>query len=534
MPVRCGDNKETMVSYIGSGHCSGWSSKSLHRQSVKTPSDTHISVGHQGYPWVLQKALEVWDLQVIPLHSPVAEPAQVDPELENAFICHLQDHWFCIRKVNGEWYNFDSLYAAPEHLSRFYLSAYLDTLKGFGWSIFIVRGNFPKECPMTSAEATNGYGQWLLPEDAERIIKSSSSGQRQQHHQQPPRTPPTEDDDLNAAIAASLRENGGEVGTSMNSLDDDLAAAIAASLKESSPAVFSVVNKDHKDITVANTPPAVATLTDTTPVTPVTGGQEVYVTMTRKKVKLAFIINDSARKATFKKRKKGLMKKVSELSTLCGIDACAIIYSPYEAQPEVWPNNIGVQRVIAQFKRMPEMEQSKKMVNQESFIRQRITKANEQLKKQIKENQEKEMTEVMYQCLTGRGSIANLTLPDLNHLGGLVDQTLKDICTRIESLKKVVPAGIAVPSQPPRPQATVAGSSPSITTNEMAKKGGVSFPYMVDNASSLDLMQKTQWFADWINNPSGSQHTIDLGPGYHESNSFANNLNPVWPNPFFS
>ncbi|KAE9447707.1 hypothetical protein C3L33_20392, partial [Rhododendron williamsianum] len=124
---------------------------------------------------VLEKALEVWDLQVIPLNSPVAEPAQIDPELENAFICHLQDHWFCIRKVNGEWYNFDSLYAAPEHLSKFYLSAYLDTLKGFGWSIFLVRGNFPKECPITSSDASNGYGQWLLPEDAERITKSCNS-----------------------------------------------------------------------------------------------------------------------------------------------------------------------------------------------------------------------------------------------------------------------------------------------------------------------------------------------------------------------
>ncbi|PWA85775.1 transcription factor, MADS-box [Artemisia annua] len=239
--------------------------------------------------------------------------------------------------------------------------------------------------------------------------------------------------------------------------------------------------------------------------------------MTRKKVKLAFITNDSARKATFKKRKKGLMKKVNELSTLCGIDACAIIYSPYEAQPEVWPNSIGVQRVIAQFKRMPEMEQSKKMVNQESFIRQRITKANEQLKKQIKENQEKEMTEVMYQCLTGKGSIANLTLPDLNDLGGLVDQTLKDICRRIESLNKGVPGSAVtalLPSQPPRPQTTVAGNS-STATNEMVKKGAVRHPsekrLMVDNASSLDMMQKTQWFADWINNPS--EHTIDLGPG---------------------
>ncbi|KAE9611025.1 hypothetical protein Lal_00015824 [Lupinus albus] len=174
---------------------------------------------------VLQKALEVWDLQVIPLDSPVAEPAQIDPELESAFICHLQDHWFCIRKVNGEWYNFDSLYAAPQHLSKFYLSAYLDSLKGFGWSIFLVRGNFPKEFPISSAEASNGYGQWLSPEDAERIIKSCNSvqaphqgiNQGQQHSNQlrsfgeAEMFSDMEDEDLKAAIAASLMDSSSAV-----------------------------------------------------------------------------------------------------------------------------------------------------------------------------------------------------------------------------------------------------------------------------------------------------------------------------------
>ncbi|KAL0338227.1 UNVERIFIED_CONTAM: Ataxin-3 [Sesamum angustifolium] len=148
---------------------------------------------------VLQKALEVWDLQVIPLDSPVAEPAQIDPEMENAFICHLQDHWFCIRKVNGEWYNFDSLYAAPEHLSKFYLSAYLDSLKGFGWSIFL----------------------WLSPEDAERITKSCNSdsrtrggpGERQPfdpniQYEEAEMFVDDEDEDLKAAIAASLMDSG--------------------------------------------------------------------------------------------------------------------------------------------------------------------------------------------------------------------------------------------------------------------------------------------------------------------------------------
>ncbi|XVF06904.1 hypothetical protein REPUB_Repub06bG0091400 [Reevesia pubescens] len=66
----------------------------------------NVSLGGDFSIQVLQKALEVWDLQVNPLDCPVAEPAQIDPELENAFICHLHDHWFCIRKFNGEWETF--------------------------------------------------------------------------------------------------------------------------------------------------------------------------------------------------------------------------------------------------------------------------------------------------------------------------------------------------------------------------------------------------------------------------------------------
>ncbi|XWS42274.1 hypothetical protein CRYUN_Cryun16bG0001000 [Craigia yunnanensis] len=124
--------------------------------------------------------------------------------------------------------------------------------------------------------------------------------------------------------------------------------------------------------------------------------------MTRKKVKLAYITNDSSRKATYRKRKKGLRKKVSELSTLCGIKACVVIYHPYESQSEVWPSPIGVQRVLSEFKKLPEMKQSKKMVNQESFLRRRIAKGNEQLKKQCKDNREKEMTQVMFQNLAGK------------------------------------------------------------------------------------------------------------------------------------
>ncbi|KAE8692882.1 putative ataxin-3-like protein [Hibiscus syriacus] len=174
----------------------------------------NVSLGGDFSVQVLQKALEVWDLQVIPLDCPVAESAQIDPELENAIICHLNDHWFCIRKVNGEWYNFNSLYTAPEQFSRFYLSAYLDSLKGSGWSNFPVRGNFTKEFPISSSEAFNGYGQWLYHEDAERITKSCKSieSPRQrnnttQQHTDLQMLSDMEDEDVKAAIAASLMDS---------------------------------------------------------------------------------------------------------------------------------------------------------------------------------------------------------------------------------------------------------------------------------------------------------------------------------------
>lgn len=220
---------------------------------------------------VLEKALEVWDLQVIPLNNPVAEPAQIDPEFENAFICHLQDHWFCIRKVNGEWYNFDSLLAGPEHLSKFYLSAYLDSLKGFGWSIFLVRGNFPKECPITSSEASNVFGQWLLPEDAQRIIKSCNSVQRPPDRTMRDQQRPdpflqyggaeslldAEDEDLKAAIAASLMDSS--PATVMDSFPAMVADSSPATIRDSSPATI----RDSSSATVRDSSPA--TVTDSSP-----------------------------------------------------------------------------------------------------------------------------------------------------------------------------------------------------------------------------------------------------------------------------
>ncbi|KAK3229017.1 hypothetical protein Dsin_000898 [Dipteronia sinensis] len=242
--------------------------------------------------------------------------------------------------------------------------------------------------------------------------------------------------------------------------------------------------------------------------------------MARRKVKLCYIANDSTRKVTFKKRKKGLLKKVSELSTLCGIDACAIVYSPYENQPDVWPSHHGVQRIVSQFKRMPEMEQSKRMVDQDSFLRQRIMKCNDQLIKQMKDNRKQEMTALMFETLVGR-SLHPLGMMDLNDLGWTIEQYLKDIYkyqsntnNRMNMVAGSTAAVLLAP--PPPPPAPAPNHGVMRTVGESSQAA----------ASSIDQMEKQQWFMNLMS-PEASYNGDDLMLPFrdtchtpHQSNDF--------------
>ncbi|CAN0924577.1 Agamous-like MADS-box protein AGL80 [Linum grandiflorum] len=159
--------------------------------------------------------------------------------------------------------------------------------------------------------------------------------------------------------------------------------------------------------------------------------------MARKKVKLAYITNDSTRKATYNKRKKGLIKKVSEMSTLCDVQACAIIYSPYHTQPEIWPPTFaGVHEVLSRFRKVPYLEQNKKMVDPEKFLKERIKKAEEQLRKQKSINEEKMVNNIVFNCLRGRISLTSLTLENLDDMAKAIDEHIKDVDERLVEISR--------------------------------------------------------------------------------------------------
>lgn len=138
---------------------------------------------------VLSKALEVWGLHCIPISNPEAGDAKTNPTKETAFICHLGNHWFTIRKVGDHWWNFDSLQDSPTFVGDFYLALFLDTLRLKNYSIFVVRGTFP---PRQAEDLTTDRGNWVYVEPG------GAGGVAQQRRQR------TEEEELEEAIRLSL------------------------------------------------------------------------------------------------------------------------------------------------------------------------------------------------------------------------------------------------------------------------------------------------------------------------------------------
>ncbi|KAG6535234.1 agamous-like MADS-box protein AGL80 [Zingiber officinale] len=156
--------------------------------------------------------------------------------------------------------------------------------------------------------------------------------------------------------------------------------------------------------------------------------------MRRKKVKLAWITNDATRRATFKKRKKGLVKEVSELATLCGVEACLVVYGPQdaaEAEPEVWPSPAETARVATRFNSMPEMDRCRKMTNPEGFLRRRVAKLQDQLRRQDRENRELEASLFAHEIMAGGRSLDDAGLNDAVGLAQMMDMKLNLVQNRV-------------------------------------------------------------------------------------------------------
>ncbi|KAK2170640.1 hypothetical protein LSH36_1g01003 [Paralvinella palmiformis] len=166
---------------------------------------------------VIQKALEVWNLDLVPYTSSheIAIAARKDPRSPKAYICNFHDHWFTIRKLGNQWFNLNSLLTYPELVSDTYLSLLLTQLQQEGYSIFVAVGQFP-ECEaeqiLCVIPAVQKVKPPLLSETKEKILSGATNSSVQ-----------FDDADLKKALEESKRY--------IDENDESLKRAIALSME---------------------------------------------------------------------------------------------------------------------------------------------------------------------------------------------------------------------------------------------------------------------------------------------------------------
>ncbi|XP_030446568.2 agamous-like MADS-box protein AGL82 [Syzygium oleosum] len=157
--------------------------------------------------------------------------------------------------------------------------------------------------------------------------------------------------------------------------------------------------------------------------------------MGRRKLPLELIPNEKARRITYEKRKKSIMKKAQEFTTLCGVDTCMIIYCPERSaaratEPEVWPaNREKVKRIIERYMSEGADRRAKKTVGLPDFFVNRKRKVNTELAKARLANWKAEYP-------ISKALIEGLSKEDLKRLLGSLGHKLEVAKVRLAVLKE--------------------------------------------------------------------------------------------------
>ncbi|KAL2494560.1 Agamous-like MADS-box protein AGL62 [Forsythia ovata] len=158
-------------------------------------------------------------------------------------------------------------------------------------------------------------------------------------------------------------------------------------------------------------------------------------TQGRKKVEIKLISNENARRITFSKRRNGLFKKATELSTLCGANVGIVVFSLRgKAYSFGHPN---VESVMSRFMHEnPNSNASDSMLQvmrlrQQETISQQLKQQCDEMSKQLEllKKKRKEIHEAIEtsHCQTSEGFLSSLSV-----------QQLKGMKERMEKLKKNV------------------------------------------------------------------------------------------------
>ncbi|XP_077242921.1 MADS-box protein FBP24-like [Tasmannia lanceolata] len=146
--------------------------------------------------------------------------------------------------------------------------------------------------------------------------------------------------------------------------------------------------------------------------------------MGRAKLPIKPINRERSRNETFKKRRKGLIKKTYEFATLCGVDVCLICFGPEGNQPfeaETYPKNRDeVGEIINLYRGLSKEDQDRRKLDLPSFLEDKKRKKERELDQRRRQN-------------------AELLFPSWdNRLNGLQNQQLRELLSKLDSKLEIV------------------------------------------------------------------------------------------------
>ncbi|XLS92639.1 hypothetical protein HN51_068647 [Arachis hypogaea] len=172
----------------------------------------------------------------------------------------------------------------------------------------------------------------------------------------------------------------------------------------------------------------------------------------KRRVKLQLIDDMNSRKATFRKRRAGLLKKLEQLAILCDIQACIAIFR--DKSPTVWPSVEEAKEIVERFEEIPEPERSSRMVTHPEYRKQKVIWMEKQLEKLKKLNDQKEMDIFMHQIYNEHRPVTDFSDDELDRFLTYVDDKLKAVRNSIIRTHR---SKVSISSQPlPAPPSAVA------------------------------------------------------------------------------
>ncbi|KAK1293489.1 MADS-box transcription factor PHERES 2 [Acorus calamus] len=170
--------------------------------------------------------------------------------------------------------------------------------------------------------------------------------------------------------------------------------------------------------------------------------------MPKKKLNLTWIPTDSIRRSTLNKRRKGLSKKMSEITTLCRVMGSMAIYSPEKEEPvEVWPpNKSEAETVFQDYMQLPEYERNRKNLDMQSLFQQRLARSRDQWTRIEGENRAMQLDVYVLRFMEGEG-LHGLTGKDVHDMLNMLEVRTQFLLAAAEVMGKNQ-TGTLPPPQP--------------------------------------------------------------------------------------